>query len=61
MTIEYKDSKRISLLEADRTLVQGYAGAAQNGYNTGQGGGGSSNGLVPGIGGSGIVIIRYVV
>ena len=48
MTIEYKDSKRISLLEADRTLRQGFDGgtASQNSAGSGGGGSGSAGGNV---------------
>jgi hypothetical protein len=45
MTIKYLDSKRISLLEADRTLYQGYDGGSGllTGAYSGGGGGGSSS------------------
>ena len=42
MTIQYKDSKRIILNEADRTLRQGYGGGNGASNNNGGGGGGSS-------------------
>ena len=45
MVIKYLDSKRISLLEADRTLYQGYDGGSGllTGAYSGGGGGGSSS------------------
>ena len=63
MTIKYLDSKRISLLEADRTEIQGYAGGnTPNPSGTGSGaGGGGAGGLgttptgnVGGTGGAGL-------
>ena len=45
MTIEYKDSKRIVLNEADRTLNHGYAGG-DSGTGDGGGGGGGGAGAV---------------
>ena len=52
MTINYLDSKRISLLEADRTLIQGYDGGVNNSGGgspyvaAGGGGAGSIGGIV---------------
>ena len=43
MTIKYLDSKRISLLEADRTLRQGFDGGLALVNNAGSGGGGSGS------------------
>ncbi len=45
MTVEYKDSKRITALSTDRTVVQGFDGGygtASSGGGSGGGGGGSS-------------------
>ena len=42
MTINYLDSKRISLLEADRTLRQGFDGGRGLSTTSGAGGGGSA-------------------
>ena len=63
MTIKYLDSKRISLLEADRSLVQGFAGGNTpnpSGSGSGAGGGGAGGlgstptGNVGGTGGAGL-------
>jgi hypothetical protein len=47
MTIKYLDSKRISLLEADRALVQGFAGGdTANPVGNGSAGGGGGSGAI---------------